>query len=155
MTIRIIDAHEGQFLNEIRSLFLEYAESLGTPLDFQGFDKELAELPGAYKPPEGALLLAVEEGKSAGCVAMRSLGNNSCEMKRLYVRPEWRGTKLGRTLAESIIERARNAGYKFMRLDTLPTMERAKMLYKSLGFYEIDAYRYNPISGTAYMELKL
>ncbi len=153
--MNIIDAHEPQHLDEIRKLFLEYSESLGIPLDFQNFEAELAGLPGAYLPPEGALLLATDEGKSAGCVAMRNLGENVCEMKRLYVRQSWRGSKLGRTLAEAIIDRARNAGYKYMRLDTLPTMERARVLYKSLGFYEIEPYRYNPIAATAYMELKL
>jgi ribosomal protein S18 acetylase RimI-like enzyme len=155
MTMKIVDAHEKNFLDEIRSLFAEYAESLGTSLDFQNFDQELAGLPGDYVPPEGALLLAIEDEKSVGCIAMRKLGNDSCEMKRLFVRPAWRDAKLGRVLAEAIIDRAKKSGYKFMRLDTLPTMDRARMLYKSLGFYEIDAYRYNPIPGTAYMELKL
>ena len=153
--MKIIDANEPQYLGEIRKLFLEYAESLGIPLDFQNFEEELSGLPGAYMPPEGAVLLAVDDGRSAGCIAMRNLGENVCEMKRLYVRQNWRGTKLGRSLTEAIIDRARNAGYKYMRLDTLPTMERARMLYKSLGFYEIEPYRYNPIAGTAYMELKL
>jgi GNAT superfamily N-acetyltransferase len=152
---KIIDAHETPYIDEIRTLFLEYAESLGIPLDFQNFDQELAELPGKYIPPHGALLLAIDNSKSAGCVALRDLGDHVCEMKRLYVRQQWRGTKLGRTLAEAIIDRARTAGYMFMRLDTLPKMERARQLYRSLGFYEIDPYRYNPVSGTSYMELKL
>jgi ribosomal protein S18 acetylase RimI-like enzyme len=155
MNIKIIDAHDPRFLTEIRNLFLEYVNSLGIPLDFQNFEQELSGLPGEYQPPEGALLLAVDDSKPAGCVAMRKIDDTVCEMKRLYVRTEWRDAKLGRILAEAIIARGRNAGYKFMRLDTLPTMERARMLYKSLGFYEIEPYRYNPVAGTAYMELKL
>lgn len=155
MNFRIVDAHGSQLISEIRSLFLEYADSLKIPLDFQNFDEELNSLPGEYAPPEGCLLLAISEEKSAGCVAMRSLAKGICEMKRLYVRPEWRGTKLGRTLAEAIIERAGKSGYKFMRLDTLPSMGRARKLYTSLGFYEIEPYRYNPVPGTSFMELKL
>jgi ribosomal protein S18 acetylase RimI-like enzyme len=156
MNFEIIDAHDQQFIAEVRRLFLEYADSLKVPLDFQNFDEELKSLPGDYAPPEGCLLVAIADQQFAGCVAMRPLEKNiCCEMKRLFVRPQWRGTKLGRMLAEKIIERARNAGYQFMRLDTLPSMNRARTLYASLGFYEIEPYRFNPIAGTSFMEVKL
>ncbi len=155
MNFRIIDGHDSQFIPEVRLLFLEYADSLKVPLDFQNFDEELNSLPGAYTPPTGCLLLAISDQEFAGCVALRQLEKNICEMKRLFVRPQWRGTKLGRILAETIIQRARDGGYQFMRLDTLPSMDRAQKLYSSLGFYEIEPYRFNPIAGTSFMEVKL
>ena len=155
MNFEIIDAHAPQFIPEVRRLFLEYADSLGVQLNFQNFDEELKSLPGAYAPPQGALLMAISDQEFAGCVAMRPLEKNISEMKRLFVRPQWRGTKLGRLLAETIIQRARTVGYEFMRLDTLPSMERARKLYSSLGFYEIEPYRFNPIAGTSFMEVKL
>jgi GNAT superfamily N-acetyltransferase len=155
MNFEIIDAYDPKFIPEVRLLFSEYADSLNIPLDFQNFDEELKSLPGDYAPPAGSLLLARSDHQFAGCVAMRPLDKNICEMKRLFVRPQWRGTKLGRILAESIIQRARDAGYQFMRLDTLPSMERARTLYASLGFYEIEPYRFNPITGTSFMEVKL
>jgi len=155
MNFEIIDGHDPQFIPEVRRLFLEYSESLNVPLDFQNFDEELKSLPGEYVPPGGALLLALSDQQFAGCVAMRPLEENICEMKRLFVRPQWRGTKLGRMLAEAILQRARDVGYQFMRLDTLPSMERARGLYASLGFYEIKPYRFNPIAGTSFMEVKL
>ncbi|MCI0616318.1 GNAT family N-acetyltransferase [bacterium] len=155
MNFRIIDGHDPQFIPEVRQLFLEYADSLKVPLDFQNFDEELNSLPGAYTPPTGCLLLAISDQEFAGCVAFRQLEKNICEMKRLFVRPQWRGTKLGRLLAETLIQRARDMGYKFMRLDTLPSMDRARKLYSSLGFYEIEPYRFNPITGTSFMEVKL
>jgi ribosomal protein S18 acetylase RimI-like enzyme len=155
MNFRIIDGHDPQFIPEARRLFLEYADSLKVQLDFQNFDEELNSLPGAYTPPTGCLLLAISDQEFAGCVALRQLEKNICEMKRLFVRPQWRGTKLGRILAETIIQRARDGGYQFMRLDTLPSMDRARKLYSSLGFYEIEPYRFNPIAGTSFMEVKL
>lgn len=155
MNFEIIDAHHSQFIPEVRRLFLEYVDSLKVQLDFQNFDEELKSLPGAYAPPQGALLMAISDQEFAGCVAMRPLEKNISEMKRLFVRPQWRGTKLGRLLAETIIQRARTVGYEFMRLDTLPSMERARKLYSSLGFYEIEPYRFNPIAGTSFMEVKL
>lgn len=155
MNFEIVDAHHPQFIPEVRQLFLEYADSLNVPLDFQNFDEELKSLPGDYVPPGGALLLALSDQQFAGCVAMRPLEKNICEMKRLFVRPQWRGTKLGRMLTAKVIQRARDAGYQFMRLDTLPSMERARSLYASLGFYEIEPYRFNPIAGTSFMEVKL
>jgi ribosomal protein S18 acetylase RimI-like enzyme len=140
----------------IRELFLEYAQSLGFSLCFQSFDKELAELPGNYAAPEGRLLLATCEGQSAGCVALHKLDHEICEMKRLYVRPEFRGKGLGKILAERIIGEAHQIGYKQLRLDTVePLMRTAVKMYRTLGFREIAPYRPNPIEGALYMEISL
>jgi putative acetyltransferase len=141
---------------EARELFLEYAESLGFSLCFQNFDKELAELPGEYAPPQGRLLLAEYVGQLAGCVALHKLELDICEMKRLYLRSKFRGKGVGRALAQSIIAEARAIGYQRMRLDTVePVMRDAVELYRRLGFKEIAAYRANPIEGALYMELQL
>ena len=153
--IQIAEAHAGKNLQEVRKLFEEYAASLGISLDFQDFDDELATLPGSYAPPEGCLLIALWQGQVAGCVALRKIRDGLCEMKRLYTRSPFRGLKIGRALAEAVIKQAREIGYARMRLDTLPSMERARTLYASLGFREIEPYRYNPIEGTAFMELTL
>ena len=140
----------------IRELFLEYAQSLGFSLCFQGFDKELAELPRDYAPPEGRLLLADFGGEVAGCVALHKIDDAVCEMKRLYVRPQFRGKGLGKALAEHIIHEAREIGYKKLRLDTVePMMRTAVAMYRQLGFQEIAPYRPNPIAGALYMELRL
>ena len=140
----------------IRELFLEYAQSLGFSLCFQSFDKELAGLPGDYAPPEGRLLLATHEGEPAGCVALHKLDPDICEMKRLYVRPQFRGKGLGRALAERVIADAQQVGYKRLRLDTVePVMQAAVAMYRQLGFREIAPYRENPIAGALYMELEL
>jgi ribosomal protein S18 acetylase RimI-like enzyme len=138
----------------IRELFLEYAQSLGFSLCFQSFDKELAGLPGDYSPPDGRLLLATYEGAPAGCVALHKLEPEICEMKRLYVRPQFRDKGLGRSLAERVIGDARQIGYKRLRLDTVePVMQAAVAMYRQLGFREITPYRENPIAGALYMEL--
>jgi putative acetyltransferase len=141
---------------QARELFLEYAESLGFSLCFQNFDKELAGLPGDYAQPEGRLLLAECEGQLAACVALHRLGPDTCEMKRLYLRPQFRGKGLGRALAERIIAEARQIGYQRMRLDTVePVMKDAVVLYRKLRFKKIAPYCPNPIAGALYMELEL
>jgi len=141
---------------QARELFLEYAQSLGFSLCFQNFDKELSGLPGDYAPPEGRLLLVEYDGQLAGCVALHELDPGICEMKRLYLRRQFRGKGLGRVLAERIIAEARQIGYQRMRLDTVePVMKDAVAMYHKLGFKEIAPYRSNPIAGARYMELEL
>lgn len=139
----------------VRSLFLEYAASLDFSLCFQNFDQELATLPGDYAEPGGCLLLATDGGQPVGCVALRPLDKDVCEMKRLYVRPGFRGNHAGRLLAVQLIAEARRRQYKRMRLDTVPAMTTARALYASLGFREIAAYRPNPVAGAIFMEVKL
>lgn len=142
-------------LEEVRDLFTEYANSLGISLDFQNFGAELAGLPGEYQSPGGCLLVARMGGQLAGCVAMRKIDARVCEMKRLYVRPQFQGLRIGKRLAESVLEAARHLGYERMRLDTLPSMNSARALYTALGFKEIPPYRHNPIEGTSFMEVEL
>ena len=142
-------------IEEIRALFLEYGRSLDFNLCFQGFDEELAGLPGAYAPPGGRLLLARAEGAVIGGVGLRPLEADICEMKRLYVRPGHRALKAGRALAEALIDEARAIGYRAMRLDTLPDMGPAQALYQTLGFRDIPPYYANPIPGARYCELAL
>jgi ribosomal protein S18 acetylase RimI-like enzyme len=139
----------------VRELFTEYAAGLGHDLCFQNFAQELATLPGAYAPPRGRLLLAEVDGAAAGCVALRPLGDDRCEMKRLYVRSAHRGVGLGRMLAEAILDEARRAGYRAIVLDTLPTMETAITLYRSLGFRPTAPYCHNPIEGAVFLERDL
>jgi ribosomal protein S18 acetylase RimI-like enzyme len=138
-----------------RALFEEYQRSLGFSLCFQNFDAELAGLPGAYAPPEGRLLLAFSGDRPAGCIALRTIGQGICEMKRLWVRPAFRGTGLGRRLAGAVIAEARVIGYHSIRLDTLPSMKAAQALYESLGFEDIPPYNDHPIEGTRFMEAAL
>jgi ribosomal protein S18 acetylase RimI-like enzyme len=143
-------------VDTVRGLLVEYANGLGVDLCFQGFDRELAELPGDYAPPGGRLLLARDAaGVAVGCVALRPMGADACEMKRLYVQPTHRGHGLGRDLAQAVIDEGRSLGYARMRLDTLPSMSEAALLYESLGFREIAPYYENPVPGARYLELVL
>jgi putative acetyltransferase len=152
----LIPATLPEHIEQARALFLEYAESLGFSLCFQSFDEELKNLPGAYAAPSGRLLLARYEQQAAGCVALRKLEANVCEMKRLYVRPAYRGKGLGRILVERVIAEARAIGYERMRLDTIiSSMQDAVELYRKMGFKEIAPYRANPIEGALYLELLL
>ncbi|HEX3578285.1 MAG TPA: GNAT family N-acetyltransferase [Thermoanaerobaculia bacterium] len=138
-------------LNIVRELISEYANALGVDLSFQDLDHELATLETFYE----LILLVRDDDHVAGCVALRRIDDEICEMKRLYVRPAFRGLSVGRDLAERIIDAARDRGYRRMRLDTLPTMTAAIPLYRALGFVEIEPYRFNPIAGTRFMELDL
>jgi len=154
--VRRLDENDPADIEAARALFAEYAASLGVDLGFQGFDEELAALPAGYTFPTGALLFAdTAAGMAIGCVAVRGLEGDACELKRLYVRPAGRGAGLGRTLTEHAIAAARRLGYRRMRLDTLPTMRTAYALYRELGFREIEPYRFNPVPGTRYLELEL
>lgn len=154
--ISISQAESSAEVAIVRELFVEYAESLGFSLCFQNFDRELAGLPGDYTPPQGRLLLARSGVESAGCVALHSLEPGICEIKRLYVRPQFRGTGLGKMLTNTVISEAKGIGYKKIRLDTVePKMKNAVGLYRTLGFREIAPYRPNPIEGAMYMELEL
>ena len=156
VAVEIVPAHEAPFLARARELIEEYAASLGFDLGFQGFAEELAGLPGAYAPPQGRLLLAqAAHGDAVGCVAIRPLIGQVCEMKRLYVRPACRGSGLGRRLVEVAVGEARAAGYQRMRLDTVATMSAARDLYRSLGFVPVPPYRHNPVPGAEFMELDL
>ena len=153
--VRIVPAHAGKSLERIRELWLEYAASLGIDLSFQNFDQELAGLPGDYAPPDGRLLLALDDEQATGCGALHRIQGDVCEMKRLYVRPAFRGKGIGRMLGVALIGAAREIGYAQMRLDTLPSMREVAALSCSLGFREIAPYRYNPVPGTLFMELDL
>jgi ribosomal protein S18 acetylase RimI-like enzyme len=153
---RIVPAEEPMQIDHVRTLFREYTSLLGFSLCFQSFDAELAGLPGEYRPPEGRLLLAFSHKTAAGCVALRRLEHSICEMKRLYVRPEFRGRGLGRDLVLALIERARESSYERMRLDTIAaSMTEAVGLYRSLGFEEIAPYHNKPIPGAIHLELDL
>jgi putative acetyltransferase len=150
-----VEAGSGDELEEARTIFQEYADSLGSDPCLQNFAEELATLPGGYARPEGRLLLAVVEDQVAGCAALRSLDLETGEMKRVYVRPAFRGLGLGRLLAESILHESRVAGYRRVRLDTLRSMVGAQRLYRELGFREIEPYGDNPIPEAVYLELEL
>jgi putative acetyltransferase len=151
-----VQAESVGHVTQARELFQEYAQSLGVNLCFQNFEQELAGLPGHYASPDGRLLLAEYDGQLAGCVALHKWDNGICEMKRLYLRPSFRGKGLGRAIAEKIITDARSIGYQCMRLDTIePLMKDAVEMYRKLGFREIAPYRPNPIAGAMYMELQL
>lgn len=155
-SMRTVQAETPEQIELARKLFEEYAAWVEISLCFQSFDQELAGLPGDYTPPSGRLLLAYIDDHPAGCVALREIGDGTCEMKRLFLRPDFRGQGLGRQLAERIIDEARRIGYKRMCLDTLPgRMDHALSLYRSLGFKEIPPYYVNPVEGATFMELLL
>lgn len=155
VNVSLLEAPSPQKLTEVRSLFSEYAQSLGVDLCFQSFEAELANLPGDYGAPRGALLLAEMNGEPAGCCGLRPLDSvdypNACEMKRLFVRPSFRGMGMGRRLTESALEIAAMLGYDCILLDTLDDMESARALYAELGFEEVPPYYYNPIPGAHYL----
>lgn len=153
MRIETVESPESVGL--VRDLFLEYSKSLDVDLCFQGFAEELATLPGDYARPTGRLLLVFEERQAAGCGALRRIDDEVCEMKRLYVRPAFRGKGAGRELIDALIRGAREVGYKRVRLDTLPSMTTAMAIYRSLGFREIAPYRVNPVPGASFLELDL
>lgn len=149
---RAVSAEE---VETARTLFREYEKDIGISLCFQNFTEEVATLPGAYAPPDGRLLLAFVGSDVAGCVALRKIGEGVAEMKRLYVRPAYRGTGLGRKLAEAVLDEATAIGYRALRLDTLATMKEAQALYLSMGFTDIPAYNQHPVEGTRFMEKRL
>jgi ribosomal protein S18 acetylase RimI-like enzyme len=150
-----IRAATAQDIDACHELFTEYQQSLGVSLCFQGFDRELAELPGAYVPPRGGLWIAHVGTELAGCVALRPLGPDEAEMKRLYVRPAFRGHRLGRALAELVIDAARAVGYRTLKLDTLPSMKEAQAMYEKLGFLDVAPYNDNRIEGVRFLALPL
>ncbi|MCK4236337.1 MAG: GNAT family N-acetyltransferase [Candidatus Krumholzibacteria bacterium] len=153
--LKLVNARSEKDILDVKELFQEYADSLDFSLYFQDFEEELVGLLADYAPPGGTIVLAVFTGENAGCVALRRIDEKTCEMKRLYVRPQYRRKGIGRRLAEAVIEYARRVGYMSMRLDTISSMKQANSLYRSLGFREIEPYRYNPLESAIYMELKL
>jgi len=153
--MELLNVSTEEQLNIARELFEEYAASLNFEICFQNFAAELAQLPGHYAPPSGRLLLAFHNGRAAGCVALRQMEDGVCEMKRLYVRPEFRGSGIGKALAEAVVCQAREIGYKIMRLDTVSSMNRAQSVYESLGFVDTTPYCFKPLEGVRYMELKI
>ena len=152
---RIIHATTDDQYQAARELFMAYADSLGFDLEFQGFSRELAELPGDYEPPAGCILLAAMPDGYSGCVALRPLEDKICEMKRLFVIPAFQGHGIGKSLATAVIVEARKKGYQKMRLDTIESMQAAQGLYSSLGFKTIEAYCHNPLENPTFMELAL
>jgi putative acetyltransferase len=156
MTLTIVQAEDQAQIAQARTLFQEYGDSLGFSLCFQSFEQELAGLPGDYAPPSGRLLLAYSDGRAVGCVALHRFGESAAEMKRLYVRPGFRGMHIGQQLMERLIAEARLIGYRSLRLDTIPSiMSKAVELYRGYGFRQIEPYRVNPVAGAMYMELLL
>jgi ribosomal protein S18 acetylase RimI-like enzyme len=153
--LKIDQVKTEEALLELKELLVEYMESLGVEKCFQNFEQELSNLPGNYRPPDGRLLIALIDGSTAGCIALRKLESGVCEMKRLYVRPQFRGLQAGRALAEAVVAEAREIGYLRMRLDTLPSMKSAQALYQSMGFKEISPYQPSEIEGTRFLELVL
>jgi putative acetyltransferase len=155
MTTLVQVEHE-EDVKQARQLFREYEAWIEVDLCFQSFEKELAGLPGDYAAPDGRLLLAFEEGELAGCIALRKRERGVCEMKRLFVRPEFHGKGIGRQLVDAIVREAKEIGYQKMRLDTLPPkMNKAIAIYRSMGFVEIEPYYDNPVPGATFMELAI
>ena len=152
---QLVAASTAEELAAVKELFVEYQRGLGVSLCFQGFDAELAGLPGEYAPPRGRLYLALSRGRPAGCVALRPLFHRDAEMKRLYVRSAHRGAGLGRMLALRVIEDARALGYDLLKLDTLPNMKAAQRMYQALGFRDTAPYNDNPVDGVRFMALQL
>ncbi len=153
--IKIVEANTKELVEQAKTLIREYAGSLEFDLDFQDFDKEMENFPEPYAPPRGCLYIAMDQRQPVGCVAFRDLGDGICEMKRLYVVPNYRRRHIGRLLVEAVIDIAETLGYDRMRLDTIPSMKAANVLYKALGFKEIAAYRFNPVKGATFLELNL
>ena len=153
--VQLIEASKTNDFEQGRILFREYAEGLGIDLAYQNFERELLDIERMYSPPCGCLLLARNAAVTCGCVGVRALAEQTCEMKRLYVKDTHRDLGLGLRLSELVMKRASSLGYRFMRLDTLPAMQAAQGLYRQLGFVEIDAYYDSPIAGTVFMELAL
>ena len=152
---KIVEAKSDGELDTVKKLFAEYARSLEFDLCFQDFEHELDSLPGEYSPPSGTLLLAVGRGGAYGCVALRRIDESTCEMKRLYVRPDFRHRGIGRSLAERVISIAREMGYRSMKLDTVSAMVEANKLYRELGFVATKPYRFNPLDSCLFLELRL
>lgn len=142
-------------IEDIKKLFLEYSQSLEIELTFQNFEEEFNALPGKYGPPHGALILVLVDNKAAGCIALRKISVGICEMKRLYVRDDYRGLGIGKKLVAMLIKKAKKLKYNYIRLDTIPSLKTAQGLYKAFGFYEIESYTYNPVEGAKFFELKL
>ena len=155
MGLQLQFAATAEQIEQVRALFLEYQRAIGVDLCFQGFERELAKLPGDYAPPEGRLYLATVDAAPAGCVALRRLSAADCELKRLYVRPAFRASGLGIVLARRAIDAARQAGYRRVLLDTLPSMTAAQRLYQKLGFRDTEPYVHNPEPGVRFMALDL
>lgn len=157
--INLIAPDDAEGWQAVREILREYSQSLAVDLSFQNFEAELQQLPGQYERPDGLMLLALVDGALAGCGAFRNLPDsdypNACEMKRLYVRPAFRRFGLGRTLAQALIDRATEAGYSAMLLDTLDDMEAARGLYESLGFVEVPPFYFNPVPGAHYLKVEL
>ena len=152
----LVQAETSEQTETARELFREYQEWLGISLCFQNFDDEVANLPGDYRMPNGRLLIAIKDGDVVGCIALRKLTDDACEMKRLFLRPQFRGQGLGREMVQRIIDEAREIGYERMRLDTLPRwMDKAIALYEQFGFRDIPPYYDNPVAGARFMELIL
>lgn len=153
--MKFVHVNSPENIKVAKELFTEYATSLEINLDFQDFERDFQDLPGEYAPPFGRLILAYYNKLSAGCVALKKLTNEICEMKRLYVKPEFRGKGIGKKLTEKIIYEAKGIGYLKMRLDTISSMKPAITIYRSFGFYEIEPYYDNPVKEALYFELDL